>query len=186
MGYSHIHNLFNSFFLGTRMLQYWADVALWELFLYRRPELRTIIEIGTNEGGLSLFFLGHAIQKKMNFWTFDIQQFGRVTSPLAKVMSLPDHFVLGDVFGDAQEFLTSLLSDDNLRPTLLYCDGGNKVREIQTFVPFLKTGDYAVVHDYTIEFPRDAIDPVAGLVEDIFVEECKRISPCLTHFWRIR
>lgn len=168
------------------MLQYWADLALWELFLYRHDEIQTIIEIGTHEGAMSLFFLGHAIQKRLNFWTFDIVCKGWADAPLAQKMELQDHFILGDVFDGSLDLLASLLGNDELRPILLYCDGGNKPREIQTFVPLLKRGDYATVHDYTTEFPRDAIEPVAELVEDVFVEECKRISPCLTHFWKIK
>jgi len=32
--------------------------------------------------------------------------------------------------------------------TFLYCDGGNKIKEMRTFAPFLEPGDIIACHDY--------------------------------------
>lgn len=183
MGYSHIHNLFGSTFLGLKILQYWADIALWELFLTEHPHIHTIVEIGTHRCGMSIFFLGHAIQRDMSFWTFDKTRFPEMDSPIAKLFGLEEHFVLGDVF--EQSTLTELLTDKFLKPLLLYCDGGNKAKEVQTLVPYLGQDDYVAVHDYTTEFKPDDIKPVEHLLEPEFLDECMCIRPCLTRFWRL-
>lgn len=185
MSYSHIHNLFSSTFLGLKILQYWADIALWELFLTEHPHIHTIVEIGTHRCGMSIFFLAHAIQRDMRFCTFDKTRFPEMDSPIAKRLGLEEHFVLGNVFQQSQETLIRLLTDQFLKPVLLYCDGGNKSKEMKTFVPYLSQDDYVAVHDYTTEFKPDDIGPVEHLLEMEFLDECMCIRPCLTRFWRL-
>lgn len=184
MGYSHIHNLFSSTFFGLKMLQYWADVALWELFFTEHPHIESLLEIGTHRCGMALFFVGHAIQRNMFFRTFDRTRYPEMDSPIAKKLRLETHFVPGDVFSDSRELLLDFLTDDIFKPTLLYCDGGNKAKELQTFTPYLSRDDYVAVHDYTTEFKPDDIKPVEHLLEPVFLERCMQIRPCLTRFWR--
>lgn len=185
MGYTHVHNLFGSTFMGVRVLQYWADIALWELFLTEHPHINAIIEIGTHKAGMALFFLGHAIQRGMPFWTFDKVRFPEMDSPLAKRLGLEDHFVQGNVFENSNERLLKLLHDDYLKPLMLYVDGGNKPKEFQTFVPHLSIDDYCSVHDYSTEFKPEAVDPVADMLEPVFLPQCQCMRPCLTRFWRV-
>jgi len=183
MAYSHVHNLFGSTFLGFKVLQYWADIALWELFLSERPSIRTIVEIGTHRAGMSIFFLAHAIQRDMVFWTFDKVRFPELDMPLSKRLGLAEHFILGDVFEDSDWRLLELLADEHLKPLMLFVDGGNKPKEFQAFVPYLAPDDYVSVHDYSTEFKPCDVEPVEDLLEPVFLTECGRTT-CLTRFWR--
>ena len=45
------------------------------------------------------------------------------------------------------------------RPFVLYCDNGNKVREVETFAPSLNVGDFLAVHDFGTEILPRHIPP---------------------------
>ena len=54
------------------------------------------------------------------------------------------------------------------KPLILFCDNGNKKREFREFVPFLKSGDFVVVHDWGSEFlQKDVIYWVNDLLGDV-------------------
>ena len=50
-----------------------------------------------------------------------------------------------DVFSDI-EYLTTLIN--SYGTTIVLCDGGNKVKEFQTFAPLIKQYDFIMGHDY--------------------------------------
>lgn len=184
MGYSHIHNLFDSTFCGLVVRQCWADIALWELFLHNHNDIKTIVELGTYKAGMSVFFQCQAIQREMEFWTFDLDKPDELFSNIAIQVDLPSRFIHGDFFSDSLAKLIKVIEAS--KPVMLFVDGGNKPKEFAAFVPRLSSGDYVSVHDYSTEFQPEDIAPVEHLLEPIFVDECERIIPCLTRFWRIR
>ena len=61
-----------------------------------------------------------------------------------------------DIFENADEIIV-LIQKPGI--TVLFCDGGNKVREFKTFAPHLKKGDIIAVHDWMTEiFPENTQD----------------------------
>ena len=71
-------------------------------------------------------------------------------------------------------------------PCLLFCDGSNKPREFQTFVPRLQPGDTVAVHDAGTEFNPPDAEPVAQLVTELLPEELYGYPNSFTRFYRRR
>jgi hypothetical protein len=115
------------------------DLEAWESFLSRtRP--RGLIELGTASGSFSRWLSERVVW----FRTFDIQKPARRTPG----------FVHLDVWKRPEEVheLISLAP----RPFVLFCDDGHKQREVATFAPALRVGDFLAVHDLGTEiFPEN-------------------------------
>jgi cephalosporin hydroxylase len=185
MAYWRTHALFDSTFGGMVMRQYWSDLALWELFLNAYPDIKTVIELGAFHGGMSLFLKAETLARGQKFWTLDRLTPNALYTPLWKKMEID--FIEGDFWKETNGALLELLHDLALKPLMLFVDGGNKPQEFAGFVPELSGGDYVSVHDYSTEFLPENADPVAHLLEPVFVEECEGPpQPCLTRFWRVR
>lgn len=178
---SWLYALFDSTLFNVRIMQRLAVLVLWEKFLNVHP-IKAIVELGTLHGGFSQFLLMQAIQRNMGFWTFDVKRCEELDYPLSRLIGLSDCFYQGNIFEEAKERVIEVLTVVAEHPLLLYCDNGNKPREVQTFTPFLRPGDYVAVHDYSTEFKTGDIEPVKHLVRPIWVEECKQVD-ILTRIW---
>lgn len=99
----------------------------------------TIIEIGTMYGGFTQLLRDHDISNNCNVHTFDIRDYA---GPLRG--NIIRHF--GDVFGDQRQAVTDLIQRSGR--CFVFCDGGNKEHEVNTFCEFLKPGDLILCHDY--------------------------------------
>lgn len=132
-------------FLGFEMQQNrFAPLAWSEVIQREKPE--RIIEIGTWKGGFTCV-LGLAMRSIRGILSYDNDE-GRPWQHNSHWMA-----VLG-----AEQRRIDVFCDDGMweiekalavRKTILLCDGGNKIREFQTFAPFLKSGDMIAAHDYT-------------------------------------
>jgi hypothetical protein len=60
-------------FAGVHAAQYWVEFILWETLLNERP-YKAIIELGTWEGGFSLYLSSQAEHRDMSFRTYDIHK----------------------------------------------------------------------------------------------------------------
>ena len=191
MAYQRTHNLFGSSFCGVVARQYWADLALWELFLNAHQDIKTIIELGAFHGGMTLFLACQARARDLGFYSLDRDWPGAaMDTPLAVALDLKDVFTLGDFWEDRKagaiaERPLLLVQTPALKPLLLFVDGGCKRDEFKAFVPQLEPGDYVGVHDYKTEFRPEDVEPVLHLLEPVFWDECLAPpQPCLTRFWR--
>lgn len=97
-----------------------------------------IIEIGTDQAGLTNLLADHNIARTAEFHTFDINDKFKDNVPAGVT------FHNGDVFNN--EIIKELLNSKNR--ILLLCDGGNKPREFNVFKHFLKRDDIIMAHDY--------------------------------------
>jgi cephalosporin hydroxylase len=138
-------------FGGIPCAQIWIDFILWENLLNDQPQVKGIVEIGTWKGGFSLFLQAQAAGRDLGFHTFDVEE------PEA---DLNPNFTKLDVWarpGSVQMYLAAW------SPVVLFCDGGNKPRELKTFAPMCGEGSVFVVHDWGTEMlPEDVPE---GLVE---------------------
>lgn len=123
-------------FCGRRMSQTWDDLRLYEKVLNAHPDLKSIIELGTEQGGLSHYLHSQTVNRDMMFHTFDIVKPELPVPGWQKV----------DVLREAEKVVSFFH-----RPVLLVCDDGNKPWEMVTYAPYLFPGDLMAVHDWDTE-----------------------------------
>lgn len=149
-------------FLGRRMAQSEFAILFWEELLYKR-KFKRIIDIGTYNGNFSWYLALYCEEKKAEFYTFDIASF-QVPKKVRR------HFKKLDVF-ENEKMIGDLIKQDGL--TILFCDGGNKPKELKIFTPYLKRGDIIVVHDWKTEvFEKDI--PIG--LSPIFLETYEELT----------
>jgi cephalosporin hydroxylase len=97
----------------------------------------TIIEIGTANGGFTKILEDHPISLNAEIYTYDIRH-KQYNFNRAK-------FIQKDCFKVEKEIAKQIQKEGI---TILFCDGGNKIKEFNTFAKYLKTGDIILAHDY--------------------------------------
>ena len=132
-------------FIGITTAQSPRAFALWEKFL-TDIDFKRIIEIGTYKWGMSLFFFLWCKTKKAQFFTYDIKFFP--ATRVVRELGVTKCFQMVDVFEIENEIANSIQNDGI---TILFCDGGDKPKELNTFSKYLKRGDFIVVHDWNTE-----------------------------------
>lgn len=151
-------------FGGIPAAQVWCDFVLWESLL-NETKFRAIIELGTWQGGFSWWLWAQTRARRgMNFYTFDA---------IAPERLVPD-FERRDIFADAAHLGALMRANE---PCIVFCDNGNKPRELQTFSKELRSQEsLLVVHDWGTEMqPEDVPDNVEMVYED-FCKELGSIS----------
>lgn len=143
-------------FGGVPAAQCVQDYYLWEYLLNDNPQLRGIVELGTWEGGFSLYLAAQARCRGISFRTYDI------VAPGHEIAG----FVQLDIFGEAEsigQYIRGCL------PVIVLCDGGNKARELRTFSEYLDAESRLVVHDWGTEMdPKDVPGNLEMLYGDTF------------------
>ena len=127
-----------SFYQGHKAAQHEKAYGVWKEVMAKYPPQR-IVDIGTHKGGFSLFLL-----KEINppeFYTYDITK-------MYVCEELDKYFEILDVFENVEKIGKIIQREGR---TVLFCDGGNKKKEFQTFFPYLKEGDIIVGHDWGSE-----------------------------------
>ena len=102
---------------------------------------KTIIEIGMNHGGFSLILNDSKISEQADIYCFDIVDRGFDQN----LKNTKIKWYINDIF-KIESFVKDLINRDG--KTILFCDGGNKVKEFNTFAKYLKSGDLILTHDY--------------------------------------
>ena len=113
-------------FLGVNCSQSWADFQLWENLLTAHPELRSIVELGTGEAGFSRYLHIQAEARGLEFPTFDRVRMDGHRQP---------GFPQVDIFAEPDRVARLPPS-----PTVLFCDNGDKPREVATSPPTSSQG----------------------------------------------
>lgn len=118
-----------------------------------RPQ--RVIELGTDEGGFS-GWLADLVSPWDGFvHTFDIK-------PKFKPRLLDDFdnldFHEANVLSDTNKLVAKLIQEGDER-VLLYCDNGDKQREVELYAPLLKVGDLLATHDYNTEIMASWVEP---------------------------
>lgn len=150
---SRLHSFSGTSFAGVAMAQQWVDLIVWEGILNDNPHVNGVVEIGTFKGGFSLYLAAQCQAREIFFRTYD------VFPPEVKVPG----FVKLDVFAHAEEVGGHLKRHD---PVILFCDGGNKGRELRTFSKYLSPFSLIVAHDWGTElFASDIPDNVDYVYE---------------------
>jgi cephalosporin hydroxylase len=149
-------------FGGVHAAQYWVEFILWEVLLNER-RYDSIIELGTWEGGFSLYLNAQAEARGMSFRTYDVHQPAR---------SIPG-FVQIDIFAKAEEIGEHMRRAE---PVIVLCDGGNKPRELKTFARYVTPESTLVVHDWGTEFLEKDIPETVEMIHKDWCEELNSAS----------
>ena len=139
-------------FIGQNQQHTFWLYAIVDRVMKEVPDLRTIIELGTGAGALSCVFGLWGIERGIPVHTVD------------KVMRHKPRLLahLGVVYHEQDIFapeIKGLIEDAAAAgPLWLFCDGGNKKLELQTYAPLLPSGSIVSAHDLGVEFhhARDA------------------------------
>lgn len=104
-------------------------------------DFQSIIEIGTNRGGLTLWLNDN---KKSNTKLYSFEIFKHV--PLIHSEQIDGELIIDNIFSENSiNKIKNILSKGQC---LILCDGGNKNDEFNLFSKFLKSGDIIMLHDY--------------------------------------
>lgn len=133
----------NSTICGHGLSQNYLAYGVWNyIILTEKPDV--VLEIGTSVGGFSCL-LGKTCQAlEIPFVTYDIRSIEN--------QNFESHGVLSrclDVFSDdgIKEIERALGASLGSKAILL-CDGGNKIREFNTFASMISSGSIIAAHDF--------------------------------------
>lgn len=139
--------------LGMPMNQNRLAVPTWSYAMEVLPPAR-IIELGTWNGGFTCALALHAHMIGAPVITHDVMLPDERIAPIARALGV--EFVTGDMWPRAPE-IGHLIASPGV--TFVLCDGGNKLRELDEFAPFCKTGDVIATHDYDAAHEVDPARP---------------------------
>lgn len=136
---------------------------VWELVLNNNPQVEAVVEIGTYQGGFSWYLWAQTQARQMRgFTTVDV-----IVPDLE-----PPGFVHLDVWREPQA-IGDIVNAYDGAPIALFCDGGNKPRELKTFPPMCPPGSVFLVHDWGTEtLAKD----VPEFLEVLYGEFCDSIG----------
>jgi hypothetical protein len=155
-------------FVGQRMQHNYWLYSIIDKVMIENPQIESVIEIGTGSGAMSMVFGLWGVRKDIRVFTID-----KVLRHNPVMLSkLGVEYMQADVFSEvARQRIQTIIGD---KPTWVYCDGGNKRVELQTFAPLIPSGSIISAHDLGVEFFPQAVTP--GLIPDV-------IAPYRQEWW---
>jgi hypothetical protein len=114
----------------------------------------TIIEIGMREGGFTNVLYDHQISTHAEIYSFDIFDFNYES----KFKDKNINWFVSDAFKN-EEKIKDLIQRKGT--TIVFCDGGDKIKEFNLFAKYLKPKDMILAHDYYKD--KDAYNNQSGV-----------------------
>lgn len=131
----------------------WCEVGL-ILDAINRSEVTRFVELGVHKGGLCAL-LSHTTEHAPNFHYLGIEIDGKIVDPTVRRLFHPlvvEQGLRELWIKDAHARSTVVAVADWIRrdggPALIYCDGGDKVKEFHLYAPIIRQGDMIAVHDF--------------------------------------
>ena len=146
----------NHKFMGGGMSQNYLCLP-WFEYYFDTHNFEYIVEIGSQKGCLSTYFANFAgITEKCFFDTFEIypekdwqtrehEGCGHWFEKLSEISPFIN-FYHNDIF--TEESISHITDNLSQFKTFIFCDGGDKINEFNTFAPLLKKDDCIAVHDW--------------------------------------
>lgn len=158
-------------FGGIPMAQMRCDLMLWETVLNDNPQLQAIFELGTWFGGFGWWLWAQSQARDLHFETYDMTVSEHKKPPgFRRIDVFAERQHLGEVFREWE-------------PCLVFCDNGNKPREMAEYSLEIRHPEsLLVVHDWGTEFqPEDVPDGVA----EVYGDFCDQIGS-MTRVFRLK
>lgn len=150
-------------FLDQYVAQSWSALTMINKILSKNKIIKRIVELGTGSGALTLLFGLNMIVRGGHVLTFDIVNFSPELKELFPSYNI--EFVEADVF--QTETIEMVKGFSYGKPTLFFCDNGDKPREFRTYSQLMKRNDIIMVHDWRTEFTK----------RDLIREDTSRLEP---------
>jgi len=148
-----------SYFSGTRMQHsYIAMYVLENILINLRP--KKIVELGARWGGTTSFFGVWAAANNAQFLSLDLSDHLRDTAKrlLNRLKPNVELRYENDFNPTCIEYIKHWIGDDK---SLIYCDGGDKTREIDVYSKFLTPGSIIACHDYVSAVRPEDVSKIA-------------------------
>jgi hypothetical protein len=175
-------------FGGVETQRLWVDIETIEHFLSTKWPV-TVIELGTGTGAFSVYLAIYCQFHDFAFHTFDTHQIrdmpfqSRKEKCVETILCLGGNYYCSDVFSSESRDIVWDLVKSSGGPAFIYCDNGDKPREVETYKSVLRPGDFLGVHDYGYEIHKDDLPHVSftpwnpALFEDL--GSSNRILECI-------
>jgi predicted O-methyltransferase YrrM len=148
---THISGFFTYKGIMTQQCNNVGDVFR-ELFVTVKP--KTIIEIGTSHGGLTLLIrdiLDEENMSDVNLITYDKDKFHYLDYHIENGKKIDSRIknLFNHMYNDLSEYdeINDLIKQDGV--TIVLCDGGYKKSEFRLLSNLIKPGDIIMGHDYS-------------------------------------
>jgi len=112
-----------------------------------KEQFNTVIELGTGNGGFTLYIAEKCNEMKADFYTFDIRQIINAAS-LKKLKQFGGTFFKEDT--NKTDRVKNFIKDSG---RILILNDGDKITSFNIYGPLLKPGDYMFIHDYYYKEP---------------------------------
>ena len=139
--------------MGVSTSLTWYDVGAL-LLLIQMFDVRTILEIGVEHGGATALFASLCRYTGRTYRGIDI-----TLNALSHAVIEHDGANLYQRDAWAQDTIDELAAwlHTQAAPCLIFCDGGDKPKELHLYASILRSGDVLVGHDYHNEYTEDAV-----------------------------
>jgi len=149
--------------------------------LEENTDLFRVVELGTGHGGMSLFLGSVICDRGGSVLTIDRLKLMDGGYPLwcQSAQKYDVSFLQKDIFAlETVKEVSDFIADHR---AMIFCDGGDKKREIPLYTGLLKKGDLLLAHDYRAEFHlRDIPDETLTVLESYLQEETPKGTQILS------
>jgi cephalosporin hydroxylase len=151
-----------TFPFGIKMSQTWPEANYIMDFIHKM-KVKAFVEIGVHVGGLAAIMLAWE-----SYTNKDFEYLGIEIDPGPLHPKIKPRILIEDCFNpDTREVVRFFVHSHAL--TFVYCDNGEKKREIIFYEPVLKPGDFIFAHDYGYEVLDEHVESL--------YETCDRVPP---------
>lgn len=146
---------------GIKVSLTWLQIAT-HLDDIERYGIVLFIELGVLEGGLTSVLLPGVKAGLFNYFGVELNK-EYVNPRIDQEASI----IYGDCFDDMIKSQIKEIIHNTSGPMLLFCDNGNKPKEVLEYSPLLRSGDFISVHDYGTEVQPIDLEVLDGLFVEI-------------------
>lgn len=153
--------------LGVPTSLTWHDVGA-IVHVIQAARVTCVVEIGVDQGGLAALLLAYRQYAQQQYSIPPLTNYFGVDINLETVSrSVLDphraHFLEADAWASSTVDRVRAEIAGHSR-ALIFCDGGDKPKDLRTYAPILRPGDVLMAHDYHNEYSDDAL---IGLPADL-------------------
>jgi len=134
---------------GWGAQQNWKAFETFWKFLYDVKPNR-ILEIGTSIGGFTQFlnYCCKSIGIKTDIISLDIHKKDWYIDIINEGVDIRIENIFLENYQDIPQFYKNFIQNDGV--TIVLCDGGDKIKEFNLLSRFIKSGDFILAHDYSL------------------------------------